>query len=176
MLEATFLKAVVFMALVVSLDKPFPWAVGFFFGNGELIVYDMSGKEIWRWETWNPTKIGHWRLVPSPVAGSGVALACAPKRSPIYAVDMKNGELLWKSEDKEVSSDVCTPLYHDGHFYVLNGEFKDKRLCCVEARSGKVRWMGPLGTRAKIEASPTPLMIAVCNSSLEMVKVNYFKF
>ena len=114
-----------------------------------------SGKEIWRWETWNPNKIGHWRLVPSPVAGSGVALACAPKRSPIYAVDMKNGELLWKSEDKEVSSDVCTPLYHDGHFYVLNGEFKDKRLCCVEARSGKVRWMGPLGTRAKIEASPT---------------------
>ncbi len=28
-----------------------------------------TGKEIWRWGTWNPTKIGHWRLVPSPVAG-----------------------------------------------------------------------------------------------------------
>ena len=24
-----------------------------------------TGKEIWRWGTWNPTKIGHWRLVPS---------------------------------------------------------------------------------------------------------------
>ncbi len=36
MLEATFLKAVVFMALVVSQDKPFPWAVGFFFGDTEL--------------------------------------------------------------------------------------------------------------------------------------------
>ena len=36
MLEATFLKAVVFMALVVSLDKPSPWAVGFFFGDTEL--------------------------------------------------------------------------------------------------------------------------------------------
>ena len=36
MLEATFLKAVVFMALVVSLDKPFPWAVGSFFGDTEL--------------------------------------------------------------------------------------------------------------------------------------------
>ena len=36
MLEATFLKTVVFMALVVSLDKPFPWAVGFFFGDTEL--------------------------------------------------------------------------------------------------------------------------------------------
>ena len=28
-----------------------------------------SGKELWRWGTWNPGKIGHWRLVPSPVAG-----------------------------------------------------------------------------------------------------------
>ena len=36
MLEAIFLKAAVFMALVVSLDKPFPWAVGFFFGDTEL--------------------------------------------------------------------------------------------------------------------------------------------
>jgi len=38
MLEATFLKAVVFMVLVVSLDKPFSWAVGFFFGNTELSI------------------------------------------------------------------------------------------------------------------------------------------
>ena len=36
MLEATFLKAVVFVALVVSLDKLFPRAVGFFFGDTEL--------------------------------------------------------------------------------------------------------------------------------------------
>ena len=36
MLEATFLKTFVFMALVVSLDKPFPWAVGFFFRDTEL--------------------------------------------------------------------------------------------------------------------------------------------
>src|SRR5262249_42018181 len=27
-----------------------------------------DGKELWRWGTWNPTRIGHWRLVPSPVA------------------------------------------------------------------------------------------------------------
>ena len=114
-----------------------------------------SGKELWRWGTWNPGKIGHWRLVPSPVAGKGVALACAPKKSPVYAVDIKTGELLWKSKDKEVSSDVCTPLYHDGYFYVLNGEFKDKRLSCIEPRSGKVLWMGEIGSRSKIEASPT---------------------
>ena len=114
-----------------------------------------TGKELWRWGTWNPGKIGHWRLVPCPVAGSGVALACAPKKSPVYGVDMKTGELLWKSEDKEVSSDVPTPLYYNGHFYVLNGQFKDKRLSCIEPRSGKVLWTGEIGSRAKIEASPT---------------------
>ena len=89
------------------------------------------------------------------MAGKGVALACAPKKSPVYAVDIKTGELLWKSKDKEVSSDVCTPLYDDGYFYVLNGEFKDKRLSCIEPRSGKVLWMGEIGSRSKIEASPT---------------------
>lgn len=125
-------------------------------GGDALTGHDpASGKELWRWETWNPKKIGHWRLVPSPVAGSGVALVCAPKKSPVYAVDMKTGKLLWKSEDPEVSSDVCTPLYHDGYFYVLNGEYKDKRISCIEPRSGKVLWTGTIGTRAKIEASPT---------------------
>ena len=34
-----------------------------------------TGAELWRWGTWNPRKIGHWRLVPSPVAGGGVVLA-----------------------------------------------------------------------------------------------------
>ena len=38
-----------------------------------------TGKELWRWGTWNPSRIGHWRLVPSPVAGKGVLLACGPK-------------------------------------------------------------------------------------------------
>ena len=66
---------------------------------------------------------------------------------------MKTGKLLWKSEDKEVSSDVCTPLYHDGHFYVLNGEFKDKRLSCIEPRTGKVPWIGELGARTGVTGS-----------------------
>ena len=47
-----------------------------------------TGKELWRWGTWNPQKIGHWRLVPSPSAGAGVALACGPKNAPIFAVKL----------------------------------------------------------------------------------------
>lgn len=114
-----------------------------------------TGRELWRWGTWNPDRISHWRLVPSPVAGKGIALACAPKGDPIYAVSMRTGELAWKSEAKEVSSDVCTPLFYRGHFYVLNGEFKDKRLSCIDPETGKVLWTGEIGAGVKIECSPT---------------------
>ena len=40
-------------ALPVSLDKPFPWAVGFFFGNTELsqelwnVIAGLSGVDEW---------------------------------------------------------------------------------------------------------------------------------
>lgn len=118
-----------------------------------------TGAELWRWATWNPSKISHWRLVPSPVVGGGVVLACAPKNSPVYAFatgakgTLKETDVAWISPDREVSSDVCTPLFYEGRFYVLNG---DRRvLARVDPRTGKADWIGELGTRAKIEASPT---------------------
>ncbi len=120
-----------------------------------------TGEELWRWGTWNPTKIGHWRLVPSPVAGAGVVLGCAPKGAPVYAVKLgqkgdlsKNADgLYWKSSDALVSSDVATPLFFGGKFYVVNSDRKS--LACVEP-SGKVVWsVAKLPGRQKYEASPT---------------------
>lgn len=120
-----------------------------------------TGGELWRWGTWNPTRIGHWRLVPSPVIGDGVVLACAPKGDPVYAVkaDAK-GTLpvdgyLWRSEDREVSSDVCTPLFYKDHFFILNGEQNRNVISKVKPATGEVVWKGELGTRVKIECSPT---------------------
>lgn len=118
-----------------------------------------TGKELWRWGTWNPTRIGHWRLVPSPVTGGDVVLACAPKGSPIYAVKagssgtLKDDALAWTSQERDVSTDVATPLFYKGHFYVLNGE--RKTISRVDPATGKADWTGELGRRAKIEASPT---------------------
>ena len=124
-------------------------------GGDDLTLHEESdGKEVWRWGTWNPSRIGHWRLVPSPVAGDGIALVCAPKKDPVYAVDLATGKLAWKSENEDVSSDVCTPLFYKGHFYVLNGERKQKYISCIEPKTGKVLWTGDLETRAKIESSP----------------------
>jgi outer membrane protein assembly factor BamB len=115
-----------------------------------------TGKELWRWGTWNTEKIGHWRLVPSVVAGDGIALACAPKKNPVYAVKLGasgTAEVAWVSDPKDASSDVSTPAYHDGKFYVLDSDRRS--LSCVEAKTGKLVWQGDLGSKAKFEGSPT---------------------
>lgn len=117
-----------------------------------------TGQELWRWGTWNPSRITHWRLVPSPVAGGGVVLACGPKGAPVCAVkagasgQLDDSALAWKSEGRDLSSDVSTPLFYQGRFYVLNSDRKS--LSCVEPATGKVLWTGNPGSRAKIEASP----------------------
>jgi outer membrane protein assembly factor BamB len=151
-------------------------------GKSELLVaggdcltgHDLAtGKEIWRWATWNPTHIGHWRLVPSPSAGGGVALACGPKDAPVYAVklggkgNLSTADLAWQSyvqnteatdkaarslENKELSSDVPTPLFYEGKFYVLNGT--KKKLLCVEP-SGKIVWTLDLKGKGIFQSSPT---------------------
>lgn len=120
-----------------------------------------TGAELWRWGTWNPQKIGHWRLVPSPAAGAGVALAPAPKGAPIYAVKLGlNGkladtDLAWTSTEREVSTDVCTPLFYQGKFWIVAGERQTKAISCVDPATGKSVWTGELEPRAKIECSPT---------------------
>lgn len=118
-----------------------------------------TGKELWRWGTYNPERIGHWRLVPSPVYGQGTLLVCAPKGSPIYAIEAGgNGELLdtsniWTTEGKEFTADVPTPLFYDGYFYVLNG--RNKFLSCIHPGSGKIVWSQAIPGKVKLEASPT---------------------
>ena len=118
-----------------------------------------DGQELWRWGTWNPNRITHWRLVPSAVTGNGVVLACAPKGSPVYAFkagakgNQDDSVLAWKSSEREISSDVGTPLLYKGRFYILNGD--KKCIARVDPATGKPDWIGELESRIKIEASPT---------------------
>jgi len=118
-----------------------------------------NGKELWRWGTWNPERIGHWRLVPSPVAGGGVVLGCGPKGAPVCAVKagakgtLDDSGLAWKNAEREISTDVSTPLFYQDRFYVLNSDRKS--IARVVPASGKVEWVGEPGSQAKIEASPT---------------------
>ncbi len=129
-------------------------------GGDAVTGHDLeSGKELWRWETWNPQKIGHWRLVPSPVAGDGVVLLCAPKSSPVYALPtnksgtLSDNDLLWVSRDeRNVTSDVPTPAFYRGDFFILS---KSRRaLSRVEPKTGAIKWSTTLESRRELEASP----------------------
>jgi outer membrane protein assembly factor BamB len=121
-----------------------------------------TGKELWRWGTWNQ---GHrerfWRLVPTVVVGDGVALVCAPKRAPVYAIKLggKGGltkdSLAWQSEGRPnpVSSDVPTPAFVDGHFYVLSDV--QSALSKVRAKDGDVIWTTKMSKDHLWRSSPT---------------------
>jgi outer membrane protein assembly factor BamB len=124
-----------------------------------------TGEEIWRWGTWNKNhKEQWWRLVPSPVYGEGVFLACAPKDAPIYGVKAGltgthegSDGLAWVSEptkQRPVTTDVATPLFYEGRFYVVD-HGRTRSLSCIEPKTGKVIYSEPLGSREKFEVSPT---------------------
>ena len=151
-----------------AFTTPVPFEYG---GRKELLVaggdalsgHDLeSGRELWRWGTWNPTRIGHWRLVPSPVAGGGVVLACAPKGDPIYAIKaggqgtLSDDAIAWASRDaKEISSDVPTPAFAEGDFFVV-GDGR-RVLSRVDSQTGQAKWTVGLpgrGRSGKYEASP----------------------
>lgn len=120
-----------------------------------------SGEEIWRWGEYNPRKIGHWRIVPSPVAGGDMVYVAAPKGEPLFA--LKTGaegkvgdeQVAWSygSTRDEFPPDVCTPAYHDGHLYVLDG---DKHVMTkLNAKTGEIIWKGNLDSDVVMRASPT---------------------
>ncbi|MCB9881337.1 MAG: PQQ-binding-like beta-propeller repeat protein [Planctomycetes bacterium] len=141
-----------------------------------------TGRELWRWGTWNP---GHreqwWRVVPSVVVADGLALVCAPKRAPVYAVAIEatvsseagvanaasaepandsvrqlgDDAVVWKSEGRPnfVSSDVPTPAYHAGAFFVLNDD--RATISRVAAKDGSIVWTTQLAKDFRWRASPT---------------------
>jgi outer membrane protein assembly factor BamB len=118
-----------------------------------------TGKELWRWGDWNPSRSPSWPLIASPVAGEGFALVCVPKGQPVYAITTQgNGELddhavAWTSRGvREVTSEVPTPAYYDGDFFVLSDSRNS--LSRVAARTGQVVWSVRTPGRAKYEASP----------------------
>jgi outer membrane protein assembly factor BamB len=152
-------------------------------GGDDLTGHDLAtGKELWRWGTWNPTRVEHWRLVPSPVAGKDVILVCAPKGDPIYAVKaggngrLQDSVLAWTSKDvRELSSDVPTPAYYDGDFFVLN---KDRKIVSrVAPESGQIKWSTALprgSQKDQFEASPMAAdgKLYLVNFSGEVVIIN----
>ncbi len=131
-------------------------------GGNVLTGHDpATGKELWRWNTYTPDpNHASLRLVPSPVAGGGVILACGPKREPVFAIKVGlNGEtsadgLAWKSEHRSpVTTDVPTPAFANGKFYVVSD--LRKAISCVNPADGKILWTTELAGPAPCWSSPT---------------------
>jgi outer membrane protein assembly factor BamB len=118
-----------------------------------------TGRELWRWDVWNPRFDQRWPLIASPVAAGGVALVCVPKNQPVYAVRTDRRGTLdqsgvgWSSRgERAVTSEVPTPALYDGDFFVLSDSRRS--LSRVDARTGKVKWSMRTPGLAKYEASP----------------------
>lgn len=88
-----------------------------------------------------------------------VVLVCASKRETVYAIRacgagrLGDEAVVWVSRDeREVPSDVPTPAYYAGEFFVLSDVRKS--LSRVEPGAGKVQWIVKTPGLAKYEASP----------------------
>ena len=143
-----------------SFASVIPYAGNLLVAGGDYLTCHSaaSGKELWRWGTWN---VGHkqewWRLVPSPVAGAGRVLVCAPKGNPVYAIDVgvkgTSAKLSWDSSSiRRVTTDVPTPLFYRDHFYILSDL---KKILFKINPSGEVVWESKLPGKYKWRSSPT---------------------
>jgi len=128
------------------------------FGADYLTAHDPdTGEELWRWGGYNPTKINHWRTVPSPVVGDELIYIVGPKYSTLFAIRpgtaglVGNEHVAWTFHKR--TPDASTPLYYKGRLYFLD----DNRrfITCADPRTGKVKWQGKLPGRAVIRASLT---------------------
>lgn len=114
-----------------------------------------TGKELWRVEGWNPTRIGHWRIVPTPTQAGDVIVICPPKGGAAFAFKpgQSGNEEKWAWSNKQLTSDVCSPLFYKNQLYILDGD--KKRISCADPQTGEVKWTHDLGGRPVFRASPT---------------------
>ncbi len=116
-----------------------------------------TGREIWRAGGLNPKNDPWWRIVPSPVVGGGMIFASAPKRDPVYAFkaggkgDITSSHLAWKLTENP--TDWATPLFYQGHLFVLDG---DRHVVTrLKPESGEKVWQSKIEVREPIWSSPT---------------------
>lgn len=129
-------------------------------GGDALTGHDPAdGRELWRWDDWNPRRVAQWPLIASPVGAEGVALVCVPKGQPVYAIRVDQAGTLddqgvaWDTRaTKPITSEVPSPAYYDGDFFVLSDSRKS--LSRLDPRTGRVKWSVRAPGSAKYEASP----------------------
>ena len=113
----------------------------------------VTGDELWRWDGWNPARIGIWRIIPTALAAEGHLYVATPKKGPVFAVRPSGAGWTVAWQTKEVTPDVCTPLYYQKRVYVLDGD--RKLLVGFDPKTGEKKCsVTPPGKEA-FRASPT---------------------
>ncbi|TFG50878.1 MAG: hypothetical protein E4H40_00340 [Candidatus Brocadiia bacterium] len=117
-----------------------------------------TGKEVWRYG-YNPAKQTVWNTIPVLVQSPEVICASIGRGKHTIAIKTNAGDGLLSQDDvawtfSEPSPDVCTPLYYNGHFYILEGRTK-MTMSCLDPKTGQVKWQGKLGGKIPWRASPT---------------------
>ncbi len=116
-----------------------------------------TGEELWRWGNYNPTKIGHWRIVPAPLTTKNHVIVAAPKRQPLFAIEaggkgkLDDSAISWKFE--EFPPDVCVPLLYKDKLYVFDGD--RYVMTCLDSKTGEKIWQGETGGNKVYRSSPT---------------------
>lgn len=125
-------------------------------GGDCLSAHDpQTGKELWRWGSYNPEHIRIWRQVAGVTPGDGLICVPLPRGTATVGIKPEGGTpqtkpALWRLDD--VNPDVCYAAWYKEHFYILDG---DKRtLTRVDSKSGKKVWSGALTDQGVIRASP----------------------
>ncbi len=114
-----------------------------------------DGTELWRARLYE--KRDDWyRIVTSPVSGSGLVYAAGPKGQPVVAFkdggkgDVTGTHRAW--EFTEAPTDWATPLLYDGKMFVLDG---GKRILSrIDPQTGEKVWSGKLDVQDSIWSSP----------------------
>jgi outer membrane protein assembly factor BamB len=116
-----------------------------------------DGAEVWRYAGLNRSKNPGGRIVPSVVTTPGFVFAIGPKREQLAALRGGGSGLVgeegvaWRTETN--IPDVPTPLFYQGHLFVLDGD--RQTLTCFQPDNGQKIWQGRLGIREIFYASPT---------------------
>ncbi len=124
-------------------------------GAGRITAYEpASGKELWfyRWSA--------HRSANSVVASADCVFASTSwPEAQIVCVradgsgDVTSSHLVW--QQRRGATDVPSPIYHEGHLYVVN----DKGMAsCLDGASGAVLWQARLGSNV----SASPVLAGTC--------------
>ncbi len=126
-----------------------------YFGSFGLLCYDFTGREQWRMRL--PTPKSDFGTGTSPIIHAGRVILNRDQNgeSFVLAVDIHNGQVIWKTERPLFVRGFTTPLiYHGraGDEVVVAGNIE---LCAYDFQTGMLRWLA--GGLPSYDVCPSPI-------------------